>query len=131
MKLSLAFGLVGALHAEAARAAPREACGLLLGQDGRINSILPARNVHPMPETHFEIDPKALIDAHRDARSGGPQIAGYYHSHPSGPPMPSATDRASAAGDGRIWAIIGLGRVELWRDAPSGFEPVGYIHAAR
>ncbi len=131
MKLSLAFGLVGALHAEAARAAPQEACGLLLGQDGRIDSIQPTQNVHPAPETHFEIDPKALIDAHRDARRGGPQIVGYYHSHPAGSPIPSETDRASAAGDGRIWAIIGLGRVELWRDAPPGFEPVGYIHAAR
>lgn len=131
MKLSLAFGLVDALHAEAARAAPREACGLLLGRDGRIDSIQPARNMHPTPETHFEIDPQVLIDAHRDARSGGPDIIGYYHSHPVGSPMPSATDRASAAGDGRIWAIIGLGRVELWRDSPSGFEPVGYIRAAR
>ncbi len=131
MKLSLAFGLVDALHAEAARAAPQEACGLLLGQDGRIESIKPTPNVHPTPETHFEIDPKMLIDAHRDARRGGPVIVGYYHSHPVGLPTPSATDRASAAGDGRIWAIIGLGRVELWRDAPSGFEPVGYIHVAR
>jgi proteasome lid subunit RPN8/RPN11 len=131
MKLSLAFGLVDSLHAQAARAAPQEACGLLLGRDDRIDSIQPTRNVHSTPETHFEIDPKALIEAHRNARSGGPQIVGYYHSHPAGSPTPSATDRASAAGDGRIWAIIGLGRVELWRDTPSGFEPVGYIHRAR
>ena len=61
----------------------------------------------PDPETHFEIDPQALIDAHRAARAGGPQVLGYYHSHPAGEPEPSATDRAMAAGDGRMWAIMG------------------------
>lgn len=131
MKITLARALIDTLHAEASRAAPLEACGLLLGRGSRIDTIQPARNVHPAPETHFEIDPKALIEAHRNARGGGLEIVGYYHSHPIGPPEPSATDRALAARDGRIWAIIGLGRVELWRDAISGFEPVGYIRAAR
>lgn len=118
--------LLDALHSEAAKAAPREACGILLGEGFAIKSIRPAANVHPEAETRFEIDPAALIDAYRAARSGGPQIVGYYHSHPAGPPRPSATDRAMAAADGRIWAIIGLGRVEFWRDCPSGFVPVGY-----
>ncbi len=131
MKLSVAPGLIDALHAAAARAAPQEACGLLLGNGSRIDRIEPAGNVHPTPQTHFEIDPQVLIDAHRNARGGGPEIVGYYHSHPNGPPEPSVTDRSMAAADGRIWAIIGLGRVEMWHDAPSGFEPVGYIGAAR
>ena len=131
MKITLPHDLIDVLHAEAASAAPQESCGILLGRGNRIDSIQPTRNVHPAPKTHFEIDPQALIDAHRNAREGGPEIVGYYHSHPLGPPAPSATDRVMAAGDGRIWAIIGLGRVEMWRDTPSGFEAVGYIHAAR
>ncbi len=131
MKITLSPGLIGRLLAEAASAAPQEACGLLLGQGRRIEQIQPARNVHPAPETHFEIEPGALIGAHRGARRGGPEIIGYYHSHPKGAPQPSDTDRALAPGDGRIWAIIGQGRVQFWRDAPSGFEPVGYICPAR
>lgn len=131
MTITFAATILDALHAEAARAHPDEACGLLLGRGSRIEGLLPASNVHPLPQTHFEIDPRALIGAHREARSGGPEIIGYYHSHPAGAPTPSAADGAGASGDGRIWAIIGLGRVELWRDAPSGFEPVGYIGAAR
>lgn len=129
--LTIPARLLDALQAEAAKASPREACGILLGKGAAIESIRPAANVHPEPETRFEIDPQTLLDAHRDARRSGPQVLGYYHSHPAGPPQPSATDSAMAAADGRIWAIIGMGRVEFWRDGPSGFEPVGYSCAAR
>jgi predicted GIY-YIG superfamily endonuclease/proteasome lid subunit RPN8/RPN11 len=113
--------ILPALRAHAAREHPNECCGLLLGEGGRITSIQPAANVHPAPKAHFEIDPAALIAAHREARNGGPQVIGYYHSHPSGPAAPSATDRALAAGDGLVWAIIAAGAISWWRDAPSGF----------
>ena len=110
------------LLAEAARAHPRECCGLLLGQGGRIERAQPAANVHPDPQRHFEIDPAALIAAHRAARAGGAEVLGYYHSHPTGDPAPSATDRASAARDGRVWAICASGAVRWWRDGANGFE---------
>lgn len=112
---------VDRLLREADRAHPREACGLLLGSEGRIERVVPAYNVHPEPHRRFEIDPQALIDAHRAARGGAADVLGYYHSHPAGPAEPSATDRAAAAGDGRIWAIIGRGEVRLWRDGDEGF----------
>lgn len=110
--------------AEAAAAAPRECCGILLGEGTVVRVLEPARNVHPAPETHFEIDPRMLIDAHRAARAGGPQVAGYYHSHPHGPAAPSPTDQAMASRDGRIWAIAGEGEVRFWRDDEAGFEPL-------
>ena len=110
--------------AEAAAAHPRECCGILLGEGEAITALQPARNVHPAPETHFEIDPQALIDAHRAARAGGPEVLGYYHSHPTGPAEPSATDRALAAKDGRVWAIAAKGEVRFWRDDEWGFEPL-------
>lgn len=110
--------------AEAAAVYPRECCGILLGDGTAVRALEPARNVHPAPETHFEIDPRALIDAHRAARADGPQVMGYYHSHPRGPAEPSATDRAVAAGDRRVWAIAGEGEVRFWRDDEAGFEPL-------
>lgn len=110
--------------AEAAAAAPRECCGILLGDGTEVRALEPARNVHPAPKTHFEIDPRALIDAHRAARRGGPQVVGYYHSHPHGPAEPSPTDQAMAARDGRVWAIAGQGEVRFWRDDEAGFEPL-------
>lgn len=119
-------GVIAALLAEASAAHPREACGLLFGGEGLITAHRPAANVHPAPERHFEIDPAALIAAHRAMRGGGPRLVGHYHSHPQGAPEPSATDRAMAAGDGMIWAIVGQGKVTLWRAGEEGLEPLGY-----
>jgi proteasome lid subunit RPN8/RPN11 len=115
-----------AIRAHAAAALPHEACGILLGEGERIIAVRPAANVHPAPATHFEIDPQALIDAHRAARGGGAEVIGYYHSHPLGPPAPSATDRASASGDGRVWAIVAGDDVAFWRDGKQGFVALSF-----
>ncbi len=125
MAITVTSGVLATLLEEATRAHPQECCGLLLGAaDGVVLAAVPTPNVHPQPERHFEIDPAALIAAHRAARSGGPAVLGYYHSHPTGRPEPSATDLAAASGDGRIWAIVAAGAVRLWRDAQYGFEPL-------
>lgn len=117
---------LAAMRAAAAAAHPREACGILLGEGARILEARLAANVHPSPETHFEIDPQALIDAHRAARAGAAAVAGYFHSHPSGAAVPSATDRACAAGDGRIWAILAGEDVRFWRDGEAGFTALSF-----
>lgn len=131
VQIIVSEGLLKTLLTEAGRASPSETCGVLIGHGNRIDAILPARNIHPAPQTHFEIDPQTLIDAHRAARAGGPQVLGYYHSHPSGPAEPSATDRESAAGDGRIWAIVGASDVAFWRDGEGGFAKLSYTLDAR
>ncbi len=132
MAIPVTRDVVSALARAAHDAHPQEACGILTGkrvQNGaeEITAFIPARNVHPSPETHFEIDPQALIDAHRAARTGdGPEVLGYFHSHPTGPAQPSETDIAMSAGDGMIWAIAGLsegGRaLGLYRAVEGGFE---------
>lgn len=121
MDPAVTSGALATLREEAANAHPHECCGLLLG-GSLIDQIRPAANVHPDPARHFEIDPAALIAAHREARSGGPKVLGYYHSHPQGRAEPSATDTAMAARDGLIWAIVAAGEVRLWRDGANGFE---------
>ncbi len=126
MTIAVTSSVLDALLREARAARPREACGLLFGTDDAIAAHRPAVNVHPNPATHFEIDPQALIDAHRAMRQGGPRLVGYYHSHPVGPPEPSATDRTQAARDSMVWAIAGEGRVELWRAGEHGFEALPY-----
>ena len=131
MPAQVSSDVVERLLAEAGSAHPRECCGILLGQGERIEAAVPADNVHPAPETHFEIDPAALIAAHRRAREGGPQVAGYYHSHPGGAAVPSATDRAMAAGDGAVWAIVAAPSLRLWLSAASGFEALPYRILAR
>jgi predicted GIY-YIG superfamily endonuclease/proteasome lid subunit RPN8/RPN11 len=122
--------VIALLRAEAARAHPREACGILFGE-GRIEQAVACANVHPSPATHFEIDPAVLIAAHKAERAGGPAIAGYWHSHPAGAAIPSAADQASASGDGRVWAIVAGEAVTFWRDGEGGFEALSYTLADR
>ena len=126
MTIEVTSGTIAILLEEAARAAPLECCGLLLGEAGRVLDARPAANLAADPARHFEIDPAALIAAHRAERSGGPQLLGYYHSHPGGHPMPSATDCAHASGDGRAWAIVAGGKVRFYRDGPLGFAQLTY-----
>lgn len=121
--------------AAAQATAPLEACGLLLGRGASIETARPTANVAPDPACHFEIDPVALIAAHKDARQGGPQVLGYFHSHPNGLARPSATDAASAARDGKVWAIAapvndGPWAITCWHDGPDGFEALPYTVAA-
>jgi proteasome lid subunit RPN8/RPN11 len=131
MEIVLTRVLLQRLLREAEQALPHECCGLLLGQGTRIDEVRPTANVHPTPTTHFEIEPQALVDAHRAARRGGLPILGYYHSHPNGRGEPSATDRANTAGDRRVWAIVAGGDVTFWRDDEDGFAKLSYIVSER
>lgn len=91
-----------------------EVCGLLIGTDS-VERIIPAVNIADDPATAFEIDPAALFQAIRTERNGGERLLGYYHSHPKGPPTPSAYDRAQAKNDRRIWVIVGRQRMTAWQ----------------
>ncbi|MBB4859880.1 proteasome lid subunit RPN8/RPN11 [Novosphingobium chloroacetimidivorans] len=124
MALEVTSGAMATLLEEAARAAPQECCGVLLGKGERIDEALPAANVSTEPLVRFEIDPVTLFAAHKAERAGGAQVLGYYHSHPSGHPVPSATDCEHSTGDLRVWAIVGGGKVAFWRDSGNGFTPL-------
>lgn len=130
MQLEVTSSVLRDLRERAADAHPEECCGILLGErdigGDTITAALPAANVHPNPASQFEIDPQALVDAHRAERNGGPQVLGYYHSHPNGLAEPSATDAARAAHDNRVWAIIAGDAVSWWKDTPGGFETLPY-----
>lgn len=128
---SICDGALDAILSHAAEAHPNECCGLLLGEEARITKAQPTQNVHPDPATHFEIDPAALIAAHKAEREGGPRIIGYYHSHPNGRAQPSPTDRESAAHDGKVWAIVANGGIGFFRDGEDGFEALSYEVAPR
>lgn len=132
MVLSISQPAHAIMLAAAHHAAPHEACGLLLGTSSHIEIAVPTANIAPDVKRHFEIDPAALIAAHRAARDGsGPQVVGYFHSHPNGLARPSASDAASAARDGRVWVIVaatndGADAITCWRDGADGFEPLSY-----
>ncbi len=120
MKLRISRQQLEQLLLLAKTAAPNECCGLLFGSNARLDTIASTRNVSAAPDTHFEIDPSALIAAEQQSRSGGAELLGYFHSHPNGECSPSKTDAEMAAADGRIWIIIAGTQVSAWRAAANG-----------
>ena len=127
MVLTVTSEVIAKLLEDAARAHPEECCGLLLGQGEHIEEARPSANVAFDRTIRFEIDPAVLLKAHREARNGGQQVLGYYHSHPTGSESPSVTDRELAGRDGRVWAIIASGRVAFWLDHAEGFAAAEWV----
>lgn len=129
MKVTISRVVLNAILAQAADAAGREICGLLLGEGSHVKQAREAANIAAEPEQRFELDPAVLLAAHKAARSGGYQVLGHYHSHPGGNVEPSACDAEMALPDGALWLICAPdGRFALWRAGSEGvhgrFTPV-------
>lgn len=130
MRLEIFSTAAEQIRAHARRDHPREACGLLLGRDLRIEAAVAAANIAEHPEREFEIDPAVLLRCHREAREGGPAVIGWYHSHPNGLPEPSAMDATRADEEGKVWLIAAADGLRAFRPAVSGpiagrFEEIG------
>ena len=92
--------------AHARQEAPRECCGLLVGRGASIVRSVRARNLDARA-TRYLIDPGDHFAAIRSARTEGLDVVGAYHSHPSSPPIPSATDIAEAdSGRDFLYVIV-------------------------
>ncbi|MFQ5489158.1 MAG: M67 family metallopeptidase [Phycisphaerae bacterium] len=112
-----------------------ECCGLLLGTTrhdrAEIQRVQPSPNVHPGDRTiRYQVDSTQILHALLDARRGGPDLLGFYHSHPMGSARPSRTD-AESAWPGMVYLIVGVAggpspRLAAWRfDATANrFEPL-------
>jgi proteasome lid subunit RPN8/RPN11 len=112
----LAEAALADLKAHAARAYPREACGLLVA-NGHKAVYVPCENVATEPELRFRIQPRAYLDAERH----GPIIA-VCHSHPNGRAQPSEADRAACEACKLPWYIFAYPADELVRIEPCGYR---------
>ena len=74
---------------------PNEACGLLGGQGGRVEKVYLMANATPSP-VRYSMEPEKLIQTILEIEERGWELLGIFHSHPAGPPTPSATDIAEA-----------------------------------
>ena len=75
---------------------PEEACGLVAGRHGIVGQVRPIENVAHSP-SRFRMEPRAQVEALIDLEAQGQELLAIYHSHPSGPPEPSATDLAEVS----------------------------------
>lgn len=125
-EIVIAADLLDRLFAEVRTRPDREVCGLLFGTPARIEQAQATANVAPDPATAFEVDPAALLAAHKGARAGKIALIGNYHSHPSGQAIPSARD-AAAAEPGGVWLILTTTDARAYRANSQGFEHLNLI----
>jgi proteasome lid subunit RPN8/RPN11 len=91
----------------AREAAPVEACGLLAGIAGSVDALIRIENIDPSPY-RYEMEPNALFRALRSFDQGGMELLAIYHSHPSSPAYPSATDIRLAFYSESLYLIVTL-----------------------
>lgn len=89
-----------------------EICGILGGHHDPnrsvVESVHPTANAAAHPRTRYEIDPEKQLSLIEEIEARGQAVVGYYHSHPNGPPRPSATDAEQATWDGYSYVIVSM-----------------------
>ncbi len=61
---------------------PKEACGILAGQEGVVAQVYPMTNTEDSP-IGYAMDPKEQLAVEKKMRERGQRMAGIYHSHTS------------------------------------------------
>jgi len=130
--LSLPQQSYEAILAHAEQSGTNEVCGILGGEfDGEhsiVESVHRTTNAADRPAVRYAIDPEEQFEHMTQIRAAGAAVVGFYHSHPTGPPRPSETDRTRATWPDRSYVIVttdGQPSVCSWRfDRSDGaFEP--------
>lgn len=80
----------------------QELCGLLAGEDRRVTRVLPVPNAL-RSAVAYRMDGQEFVDA---LVACDYEPLAIYHSHPNGPPVPSATDVAEANYPDSFYVII-------------------------
>jgi len=133
---------------------PYEGCGVLLGMPiGElilVSRVLEGHNlVQDRRHDRYELDPKDIIRADREAREAGQEVIGFYHTHPDHPARPSQfdTDRAwpgyhyvvVAVDDGKLreattWRLVEGEEPNRFEEVPlkagdrgRGYNPAGLV----
>lgn len=80
---------------------PEECCGVLIGRSDAgstyVERVLSVGNERQdSRHNRYLISPETVLAAHKEARSLGLDVVGYYHSHPDHPARPSDFDREHA-----------------------------------
>ena len=90
---------------------PLEACGILAGTTHHISHVYPVNNILASPVA-YEMDPQQQLEAMIDLEARGWNMSAIFHSHPTGPEQPSATDIAQAYYPDCVYVIVSLANLE-------------------
>jgi [CysO sulfur-carrier protein]-S-L-cysteine hydrolase len=81
---------------------------LLFGDGEVADRLVRGRNVHPTPETRYEIDPRQLREALAGGDDSDRYLVAIYHSHPRTEPKPSEFDVANARWPEQVYVLTSL-----------------------
>lgn len=114
---------------------PYEGCGVLVGIPGEdhtaVTEVLEGRNlVTDRRHDRYELDPRDIIRAEKQARARGEEVVGFFHTHPDHPARPSQFD-ADHAWAGYQYVVIAVHggrqvRATAWRLAEEN-EPKSFV----
>ncbi len=86
---------------------PNEACGILAGKGNEVSEIYRMNNREDSPVSYL-MDPAEQFKAMKDMRNKKLEMVGIFHSHPSSPAYPSATDVDLAFYEEAVYVIVSL-----------------------
>jgi proteasome lid subunit RPN8/RPN11 len=106
------------LFAQARSEQPNECCGILAGTVeagvGRVLIAYPLPNSAATKAKRYLADTRALFRAYEDIKKSGLDLLAVYHSHPTSPAVPSATDHEQWGHGEEVVCLI----VSLLSDPP-------------
>ena len=113
-----------AIIATCVRALPNEGCGLLLGTaEGIVRDVVASANVADSARI-YEIDPKVLLRATRQADNESLEVIGVFHSHTHSEAYPSPTDVRQAPDPAWHYVLVSL------LDAPADLRSFRVVDGA-
>jgi len=86
---------------------PKEACGILAGQDGVVAQVYPMTNVEDSPIS-YAMDPKEQLQIEKQMRRRGQRMVGIYHSHTASEAHPSSVDVRLAISPDVSYVLVSL-----------------------
>lgn len=96
----------------AASCMPNESCALLIGRyvarDAVVEKVEVVKNIDARPERQFSVGAEELISHYRKAESGGAEVVGIFHSHPTSGMHPSPTDERYMEVNPVAWVIYSV-----------------------
>jgi desampylase len=106
-----------------------EICGALLGDGNVVTAVLPLVNHSVHAQDSFYIPATEVMRIERAAESDGHMLMGFYHSHPNGDAVPSATDVLEALPGYVYWIVSRSGDLRAWRlrDDRTQFDEVDAV----
>ena len=107
LKLEIPEYIIKDMLEQAREEAPIEACGILAGDNGRVEKFYKMRNSEQRRD-HFMMSPEEQFAVVKDIRSVSLEMLAIYHSHPETPARPSDEDVRFAVTPGVIYVILSL-----------------------